>query len=95
MMKHFVLHVWAILMKRYQLLFMPKKLNVHLSQRHVHNTQILTFSTLDLNETIYYLVMGLDWKKIFNNCYGTLVIVNQYGCDSNISYITLAVHLKC
>ena len=52
MIKHFVLHVWAILIKQYQLLFMPKKLNVHLSQRHVQNTQILKFSPLYLNETI-------------------------------------------
>ena len=26
-------------------------------------------------------MFGLE--KIFNNCYGTLVIINQYGCDSN------------
>ena len=63
-------------MKQYQLLFKHKKKKCICQQHHVQNTQILTFSTLYLNETIKYLVMCLDWKKIFNNCYGTLVFVN-------------------
>ena len=53
----------------------------------------INIQSLYLSETIKYLVMCLDWNFFFNNCYGTLVIVNQYGCDS--SYITLVVHLKC
>ena len=68
MMKHFVLHVCAILMKRLCL----KTKFAFGQQCHVQNTQLLTFCTLYLDNSNETIVMCLDCK----NCYGTLVIVN-------------------
>ena len=52
MMKHFVLHVSAILLKQYRLLFMPKILNLDLSAVSCPKYTDINIYTLYLNVTI-------------------------------------------